>query len=183
MDIESRLRSFKRTDPVLEFIFCLLTPQSKAKVCWNAVMELKKHNLIYKGSASQVVKYLSGVRFKRRKAKYIVEDRKHFDYVKNIRRKDPFVAREWLVKHVKGMGYKEASHFLRNVGFKGLAILDRHILNTLVELGVISEIPSLTRKNYLLIEQKFKDYAKKNNTTIDYLDLLFWSKKTGYVFK
>ena len=34
---------------------------------------------------------------------------------------------------------KESSHFLRNIGYRGYAILDKHILRGLHELGVIDE--------------------------------------------
>ena len=29
-----------------EFAFCILTPQSKAKVCWNAILEMKKQKAL-----------------------------------------------------------------------------------------------------------------------------------------
>lgn len=56
------------------------------------------------------------------------------------------------------MSYKEASHFLRNVGFgENIAILDRHILRNLVKLEVIDELPkTLTPKLYLEIEEKWE---------------------------
>jgi len=59
--------------------------------------------------------------------------------------------REWLIRSIRGIGYKEASHFLRNIGLgENLAILDRHILKNLKFFGVIEEIPaSLPKKNIL----------------------------------
>jgi N-glycosylase/DNA lyase len=96
----------------------------------------------------------------------------------------PTEKREYLVKNVKGLGLKEASHFLRNIGHNNLAILDRHILKNLHKLGVIEEVPrSLTKKAYLDIEEKFKRFSKKIGITMDELDLLFWSMETGKVFK
>jgi N-glycosylase/DNA lyase len=92
--------------------------------------------------------------------------------------------RDWLVENVDGLGLKEASHFLRNTGVFGHAILDRHVLKNLVKMGVISEIPkSLGRKNYLVIEEKFKRYAAESGFSVEELDLLFWSDETGFVFK
>jgi N-glycosylase/DNA lyase len=92
--------------------------------------------------------------------------------------------REWLVKNVKGIGYKEASHFLRNIGYKNMAILDRHILKNLVRVGVLNSLPkSLSRTNYLDIEKKFLNFSKKINIAMDELDLLFWSMETGEVLK
>lgn len=56
------------------------------------------------------------------------------------------------------MSYKEASHFLRNVGFgEDVAILDRHILRNLERLAVIDEIPkTLSPKLYLEIEDRLE---------------------------
>ena len=92
--------------------------------------------------------------------------------------------REWLIKNVKGIGYKEASHFLRNIGFKNMAILDRHILKNLRSNSIIKEIPkTLTRNRYLDIEKSFISFSKKLDITIDEMDLLFWSAETGKIFK
>lgn len=89
------------------------------------------------------------------------------------------------MKNVKGMGYKEASHFLRNIGFADdLAILDRHILKNLKIFGIIEEIPkSLSKKKYLEIEEKMRNLANEVNIPLSHLDLLFWSKETGEIFK
>jgi N-glycosylase/DNA lyase len=93
--------------------------------------------------------------------------------------------REWLVKNIKGLGYKEASHFLRNMGFgESIAILDRHILRNLHLLSVIEGIPeSLSRVKYLLIEKKMAEFAKEINIPLAHLDLLLWYKETGEIFK
>jgi len=82
------------------------------------------------------------------------------------------------------LGYKEASHFLRNIGFCGYGILDKHILRSLHEFKVIdSPKPPTTRDKYLEIECKLKDFAKKLNIDSDELDLLLWSEKTGEILK
>ena len=94
--------------------------------------------------------------------------------------------REWLVENIKGYGYKEASHFLRNVGLgSDIAILDRHILKNLKRYGVIDKIPpSLgNRKIYMDIEEKMKHFSKKIKVPLEELDLLFWAQETGFVFK
>ena len=93
--------------------------------------------------------------------------------------------REMLAQDVKGLGMKEASHFLRNIGIGGeLAILDRHILRNLVVYGVIDEIPkSLPKKVYLEIEQKTQRFSNEIGIPMDELDLVLWAKETGIVFK
>jgi len=92
--------------------------------------------------------------------------------------------REYLVKNIKGLGYKESSHFLRNIGYSDYAILDKHILRSLEEFGVIKEIPkSLNKKKYLEIEEKMKLWSKEIKIPMDELDLVLWSRKTGEVLK
>ena len=98
---------------------------------------------------------------------------------------DVFEKRNWILKNIKGMGLKEAAHVLRNLGYgRYLAILDRHVLKNLMELGVIKEIPkTLTPKIYFEIEEKMKEYSKYVNIPMDALDLVFWSQQAGEVFK
>ena len=94
--------------------------------------------------------------------------------------------RDWLAKEprIKGLGYKEASHFLRNVGFKGYAILDKHILRCLNEVGVVdSPKPPTTRKRYLDIESRMQRFAAEVQIDFDELDLVLWSMKTGEILK
>ena len=89
-----------------------------------------------------------------------------------------------LNKDIKGLGYKEASHFLRNIGFKGYAILDKHIINSLHEFGILktNEKPK-NNKEYLEIEQKFIYFSKDIGIAMDELDLLLWSRKNGRILK
>jgi len=121
----------------------------------------------------------------KKRVTYIVYNRK-FRSIKEIigRIGGAKQAREWLVKNVKGIGYKEASHFLRNVGFDNLAILDRHVLSVLHEYGLIDEVPrSLTCGRYLEIEEKLVELSEKLGLTLGELDLYLWYLKTGEVLK
>ena len=196
---KERLIEFKNTwekgsnkDIHLELSFCILTPQSKALNAWQAITNLKKDNLIYNGEAEELVEFLNIVRFKNNKAKYLVELREQMTKDGEIITKDFFKTlptviekREWIVKNIKGMSYKEASHFLRNVGFgQDIAILDRHILKNLVKLEVIEELPkSLTPKLYLEIEEKMRNYCNLVKIPMDEMDLLLWYKEAGVIFK
>lgn len=177
-EIKQRLKDFsyvKGDDIFYELCFCLLTPQSNAKKCDKAVGLLRKKDFLNRNV--NPLKYLhKNTRFHNNKSKYLIEMKKRF--------KDIQFKRDFLVKNVKGLGLKEASHFLRNIGYRDLAILDRHILKNLVKLKVIKEVPkSLTPKTYLDIEKKFLDFSKKVKIPMDELDLLFWSMETGEVFK
>ena len=94
--------------------------------------------------------------------------------------------RDWLVreKGIKGLGYKEASHYLRNIGFKGYAILDKHVLNCLAELKIIDDPkPPNTRSRYLMVEEKLKQLTEMTHIDFDELDLVLWSMKTGVILK
>ncbi|MCM8818738.1 MAG: N-glycosylase/DNA lyase [Candidatus Omnitrophica bacterium] len=194
--IKRRLKEFKSNlkkeeNIICEFFFCLLTPQSKAKECWQSIEQLKKKNLLFCGSEYRIKNCLKNVRFKNKKAKYLVEASKLFkednSFLKFIieNKKNPFYLREFLVWNVKGFGYKEASHFLRNIGIgENLAILDRHILKNLKEFNIIDEIPAtLTKKKYIEIEKKFIEFSKKIGIKPAELDLLLWAKEKGEVFK
>lgn len=200
LDFKKRLKEFKEVwengtneDIHLELSFCILTPQSKAINAWKAITNLKENNLIFSGTADELVEYLNIVRFKNNKSRYLVElreqmkDRNGNIITKDFFQKMPdiFERREWIVKNVKGMSYKEASHFLRNVGFgQKLAILDRHILKNLVKLEVIDEIPkTLNSKLYLEIEKKLETYCKSVKIPMDEMDLLLWYKEAGTIFK
>ena len=175
-----------------ELVFCILTPQSKAKVCWRVVKTLKEKGLLLKGNERKLVKELRKVRFGKKKANFIIKARALF--MKNgklgIKKKTKDFkssneAREWLVKNVKGLGYKEASHFLRNIGrARDLAILDRHILKNLKLFGILDEVPkSLSKKKYFEIERRMKEFSKKIGIPLSHLDFVLWYKETGEVFK
>lgn len=177
-EIKQRLEDFKKVkgdDIFYELCFCILTPQSNAKKCDKAVQLLKNSN--FKNKNINPVEFLrTNTRFHNNKAKYLLEMKKQYPDIE--------LNREYLVKNIKGLGLKEASHFLRNIGKTDLAILDRHILKNLKKHNAIKEIPkTLTKNKYLEIEQQFKDFAKKAKIPIDHLDLLFWSTETGEVFK
>ncbi|MBU1007264.1 MAG: N-glycosylase/DNA lyase [Candidatus Omnitrophica bacterium] len=196
-EIRNRLWDFKRVydkrdkEIFSELCFCVLTPQAKAVVCDAAIKRMEKKGLLLNGSREDIRACLKGVRFPNNKAGYLVEAREFFRNEKGIDikgrldTKDIFKTREWLVRHIKGFGYKEASHFLRNIGLgKDLAILDRHILRNLKRYKVIRAIPeTLAKKRYLAIENKMRKFFKRVNIPMGEIDLLFWSKETGKIFK
>ena len=102
----------------------------------------------------------------------------------NITEKNQIEARNWLVNNIKGIGYKEASHFLRNVGYNNVAILDRHILNLMVENDIIKEKPNtLNKNNYQEIEKKLGKLAKFVDMSHAELDLYLWFLKTRKILK
>jgi N-glycosylase/DNA lyase len=185
-EIKSRLNDFSNNKDIFyELCFCLLTPQSSAKRADSCIKELKKLDFLNKEvDPTNILK--QKIRFHNNKTKYLLEAKNNFKEHKLALKKikDSTELRDYFVNNVKGYGLKESSHFLRNIGYRDLAILDRHILKNLVKFNIISSLPqSLTTKKYLEIENKFKLFSSKFNIPIDELDLLFWSLETGEIFK
>lgn len=189
--IRQRLREFTQVPPseyFYELAYCLLTPQTSAANAAKAIELLRKHEF-----ATRVIDPVSllhqkdfYIRFHHTKGKHLTAVKQQFPLIAQqlADAESGVVLREWLVQNVKGLGYKEASHFLRNIGHCNLAILDRHILRNLVRVGVVRTLPkSLTRKRYLAIEEKFLRFANRVNIPMDELDLLFWSMETGELRK
>ncbi len=198
--IEKRLMEFRQimrncSDEQIyaEMAFCMLTPQSNARRCWEAIEELQAKKLLMSDDKAKIASVLRDkTRFHNNKAKYIAENKKLLTADSNLAIKEklfsfpsPIDMRLWLVKNIKGYGWKEASHFMRNIGMgEDIAILDRHILKNLAKYGVISGIPkTLTPKKYAEIEEKMRNFCSKRKIPMAHLDLLFWSEETGEIFK
>jgi N-glycosylase/DNA lyase len=189
--ILARLHEFAATKPedyYYELAYCLLTPQSSASHAAAVVVQLRAAN--FQNRSIEPTAFLCRkshyIRFHNTKARRLLEAKDHFPHIAAALANGGTSSelREWLVRHVKGLGWKEASHFLRNIGHRRLAILDRHILKNLKHYGVVRSIPkSLTPRRYLAIEAKFAAFATDVGISMDELDLLFWSKETGIVLK
>jgi N-glycosylase/DNA lyase len=126
-----------------------------------------------------------GYRYPNVRSKYIVEARIYKDTIKDVigAFDNSVDARAWLVKNIKGMGHKEASHFLRNIGFTDLAIIDFHIIDVLIRYGIIKRPKTLTRKRYFEIEDQLKMIARKSDLNLAELDLHLWYIETGKILK
>ncbi|BDU51135.1 N-glycosylase/DNA lyase [Haliovirga abyssi] len=191
-DFKNKWKFGTDKDIFIELAFCVLTPQSKARSAWSAIEKMVGNDILFNGTAEEINEYLNVVRFRNRKSEYLVLAREQFlkkgefkikQFLLNLG--NDYEKREWIVKNIKGIGYKEAGHFLRNVGFvENLAILDRHILKNLNLSGVIDEVPkSMTKKIYLDIEEKMVKFSKEIGVPMEYLDLILWYKEAGEVFK
>jgi len=188
--IQRRLKEFakighkKNPDELfLELCYCLCTPLSKAEKVYKIINKENKEKLkLY--NPSDLSSFLKGnCRFHNNKAKYICQSRNHMPLIMHLP-KDPINSRDLLAKNIKGLGYKEASHFLRNIGYRKVAILDSHILTTLHSLRVLkSNKRPKSKREYLEMENKMKQFADKIKIDMDELDLLFWSMRTGIVLK
>jgi len=173
-------------DLFIELCFCICTPQSKALKVAEVINAENADKLLTLEQSSLAEMLRRNTRFHNNKAKHIINARKYLPEIKRLNNhsKDGVIAREFLVKNIKGIGYKEASHFLRNIGYRDLCIVDRHVINLMHELKVFkNNITPSTPKKYLEMEKHIKDYAKKQGYDVDELDLVLWSIKTGHVFK
>lgn len=92
-------------------------------------------------------------------------------------------ARIDLVKKINGYGFKEASHFLRNIGFTDVAIIDRHISRFLFENGYVKPRKTITKNVYLECEEALEKIGEDLNLNQAELDLYIFYIKTGKVLK
>ena len=143
--IRARLTDFQSVSPseyFYELVYCLLTPQSSAAHAEQVVSLLSSAGFHNKNVDPEpfLRRKECYIRFHRTKSRHLLRMKNQFSFIaQKLSVPDlSFELREWLVKNVIGLGYKEASHFLRNIGKNdGLAILDRHILRNLNRLGVV----------------------------------------------
>jgi N-glycosylase/DNA lyase len=189
--IRQRLTDFaavRSDDYFYELIYCLMTPQSSAVNAGKAVEKLRARDFLVRDFDPAPVLHAKDayIRFHNTKAQRLRETRKNYPTIAQALSSggNSEEIRLWLVNNVKGLGWKEASHFLRNIGHRNLAILDRHILRNLQRHCVIARVPAtLTPARYRAIEAKFRAFAEHTGITLDELDLLFWSRETGEILK
>lgn len=177
-----------------ELVFCIFTAGASARMGLKSVEAVRP--LLQRGGRAAMTRALQRAgahRFPVARPGYIVVARKYLrehcpgglrdrlsSFSSDIERRD------WLAqeKQIKGLGYKEASHFLRNIGLKGYAILDKHVLRCLADLEVIdTPKPPTTRARYLATEEKLRSFAQDLRIDFEELDLVLWSMKTGEVLK
>ncbi len=170
-----------------ELTFCVFAANSSAEMGLVAVELLKP--VLETGTLEDYKKRVhKKVRFYNKRAEYLYYNREKLKELntnlKTILRQEPDEKRQFIKQNLKGFGMKEASHFLRNTGTKGLCIIDKHVLDVMRELKVIKKTDEpKSEKKYKDIEKKIIKFAKENNLDIDILDLAAWSYKTGKIIK
>ena len=190
--VKLRMEEFRRLgklgsdkDLFIELCFCILTARSSAERCIRIQEEIDEGFLTMPEEIlARELKRL-GHPYPYIRARYIVEARRHLPKLRWLINSfdNSEEARRWLIENVKGLGYKEASHFLRNVGFKDVAIIDFHVLNLLARYGIIEKPRTLTPKKYRKIESILKNIASKLNIPLGELDLYLWYMETGKILK
>ena len=175
-----------------ELAYCIFTAGASARMGLRSIEAVG--SLLCHGTREEMTLALTSVhRYPRARPGYIVTTRDYLrqDCGMRIRDRlesfsDPIDRRDWLAREprIKGLRYKESSHFLRNIGLSGYAILDKHVLRSLAELGIIeTPRPPTTRARYLETEHLMKQFALALRIDFDELDLVLWSMKTGEILK
>jgi N-glycosylase/DNA lyase len=179
-------QSLKKSSNIIlfqELCFCLMAANFNAEKSLRIQNALKEE--LYTLSQEELANKLKelGHRFPNTRAKYIVEARTH-----NLRKildsyNNDLDLRNYFAKNIKGLGLKESSHFLRNIGYENLAIIDFHIIDLLVKSNIIIKPKTITPKIYLEAEDILKKIGKKAKLTLAELDLYLWYIETGKIIK
>lgn len=185
--IESRIKEFESVgDLFKELCFCLMTANFQAQKCIELQKEIGDGFHNFEEEVLRKILKERGHRFWPQRAKHIVTARKHKSFLDEMMKMNSKESRKWLAENVDGLGFKEASHFLRNVGKKDVAIIDFHIIDLLNEHKIIDfdrKGKSLTPKVYLEVEEKLEDLGKATGLDLARLDLYLWYMETGKILK
>lgn len=196
-EIQNRLlefkQAFKEADDhqiFRELSFCILSSGVGPKIAGQCVSAIGEK--LVNGEENELLGRIGAIhKYAENASRYIVFTReylkkKHGFLLKSLVSsfEDRVERRDFFAKNpgIKGLGYMQASHFLRNLGFSGYAILDRNNLASLFELGVTGEMKyPLTKKRYLETESLMTKAAHELGISLDEFDLLLWSRKRKYV--
>ncbi len=93
---------------------------------------------------------------------------------------DPERVRSEFVSTLPGMGMKQASHFLQNIGFsRDLAIIDTHLLSFIIEdlMLIRFESHGVSERMYMDLERRVQRMAAANGFSLRQLDRAIWRSK------
>lgn len=189
--VDARLSEFRElgngssNEIFKELCFCILTANFNAEKSMKIQMKIGDGFLILPESLLASKLKELGHRYPNTRARYIVNARKHKNSLRTTIKmfNDENKLREWLDKNVKGIGYKEASHFLRNIGYTDFAIIDFHIIDVLTKYNIIEKPKTVTKRTYLETEELLRKIAGKSNFNLAELDLYLWYMETGKILK
>ena len=194
--VDERIQEFRQVHEMNtwkwyeELVYCLLTAYASAVMGQRCLDALCQRGAVLEGGRDKVESCLKeeGHRFATRRAEYIYNSRELAPRLKEKIQafNDSKDARQWVVKEVKGIGWKEGSHFLRNVGYFDLAILDRHIIRNMADFDLVDREEAekgLTKRRYLNYEQVLSRVAEELDMPLGVMDLYLWYRKTGKVLK
>ena len=189
-EIEKKEREFRRfknesaENIFFELCFCILTANTSAVLGVKMQESLGLEPFIkYEREDLRNSLKNAKYRFYNTRSEYIVSNRWIIDELPVLlNHPDSWSAREFLVEHCKGIGYKEASHFLRNCGVFDFAILDIHNVRLLDPAMAKSGKP-LTRRKYYEYEKIIRKKAEEYGIEPGILDLYMWKIASGQLIK
>lgn len=189
-----------------ELLLCIISSQEKYEVALSITRELVSSNLLRKPTSAREFKLIQTqvrrvfsnpvkftyrgkshcrrLRFNNKKYSYVISALRAFhmdglDIAKLIRRNScARTTRLELIKCISGLGPKQASMYLRNIGYHNeFAVLDKHILDYMQLMGLITNhngsVPNI--RTYERLETLFKEYAEGYCVGIYHLDLAIWT--------
>ncbi|MCY3827472.1 MAG: hypothetical protein OXK19_00145 [Candidatus Dadabacteria bacterium] len=196
-EIQDRLLEFKQAfreaddrQIFRELSFCILSSGVGPKIAGQCMSVIGER--LVDGEEDELLERIGAIhKYAENASRYIVFTREYLRKEHGFLLKslvssfeDRVERRDFFAKNpgIKGLGYMQASHFLRNLGFSGYAILDRNNLASLFELGIIGETKyPLTKKRYLETENLMTEASRELGISLDEFDLLLWSRKRKYV--
>ncbi len=187
-------KKFPEEELFSELVFCILGSRVSFEKAKSAGNKLKRLNLLkpkillndLRVSKNLITKTLKNDRypFAKSKSTFITKTAKNIYKINNssikkilLKAKNELEAREMLVCTCMGIGYKQASLFLRNIHYsENLAILDTHVLKYMGLMGLFNNRhnKTITKKHYSLYERKLMNYSNNLNTTLSKLDVAIW---------
>lgn len=198
--VELKWNELSEENILFELVLSILGSQNKYEVALKFANVIKEENIlisypIINDSAileemlekifttpqivdNSIVKY----RFPKTRAKYIAYSLLFLEKHGGIKEilsnsKTTMDIRKFIVKNIKGIGPKQASHFLRNIGYSNqIAVLDVHILRYMCIQGVISEeYKSVSNlKLYEYLELKLIKFLEFILAPIGFIDQAIW---------
>lgn len=170
-----------------EMTYCVFAANSSALMAYTALSLLRP--VLWTGSLEDYQNAVhKKVRFYNIRSKYLHHNRLQLEKLGELhtilQNLNPHNRRLLIRDNFKGFGLKESSHFLRNIGYRGYCIIDKHVLNVMTELKVLkNNAPPKNDNEYFKIEEKIKKFAEEENYDVDELDLAMWSFKAGKVMR
>ncbi|MFX1500355.1 MAG: N-glycosylase/DNA lyase [Promethearchaeota archaeon] len=168
-----------------ELCFCITTANCSAERCIELQEKIGDGFLTFSEAELPLRMKTEKYRFPNVRSKFIIKAREKMNQIEDIMKSESNgrKLREWIVKNIKGIGFKEASHFLRNIGYEEFAIIDFHIADLLAKYNIFEKPIRMTKTMYLEMEEILKIIGKKVNLNMAELDLYLWYLETGKILK
>lgn len=182
------MRSKSKEDLFGELCFCILAANTSAQMGIRVMNAVDLDHFLY--SEQERLReelHRVGCRFFNTRSRFIVESRWIIDRLPGIANDSGTSSvmrnREYLAENLTGVGYKEASHFLRNIGHFSCAILDKHILRMMSSVINFDPGKPISKKKYFELEGAFIVMASELGVEPGILDLFMWKHATGRILK